>query len=290
MARLTPVQRHQLKVSAAADTAAGATTASQRAMQWLHTQRALLSALQSRQAREAHKAQVLPEIEPYLREVINNDTGTADPVVSYGTVWALDASHWQLALDLGEYVIAHGIAMPDEFQRNAATLIVDLMADAALAGRMQRADVDDYINAALSITKEANMPDQTRAKAHKAIAYGLAGKTTLAGQAGSWAGLTAANLSMALDHLTIAEQLDQNAGVKKDIAAVQKLLAKAEQQAKADPPAAATNTTDTTTAEAAAKTTASEAVASGKPAANKATTKATTKAPTRTSRRASKAA
>ena len=68
------------------------------------------------------------------------------------------------------------------------------------------------------------MPDPARAKVHKAIAYGLAGKTMLAGQAGDWAALDAAALQMALQHLTQAEQFDPECGVKKDIAAVQKLL------------------------------------------------------------------
>ena len=86
--------------------------------------------------------------------------------------------------------------------------------------------------------------------------------STLAGQAGSWAGLAPNVLAMALDHLQRAEQLDPKTGVKKDIAAVQKLLQKAEQ-------------TDTTTAEAANKTPGRAPGAGGaktttKPAAKKA--------------------
>lgn len=248
MARLTPMQRHQLRTQAAQASTTQAATGQQRAMQWLHTQRALLAALQSRQAREAHKAQVLPEIEPYLQGVLEADTGATDPVVQYAAVWALDAGDWGLAMELGDYAIRHGIPMPDEFQRNAPTLLLDLMADAALNGRIDAADVHVLVTDALTITEGQNMPDQTRAKAHKAIAYGLAGKTTLAGQAGSWKGLAANTLRLALKHLTTAEQLDPNSGVKKDIAAVQKLLDAADKPAapapaKAPAPAPARKTT-----------------------------------------------
>ena len=263
MSRITPMQRHQMRTRATQATTADALTGQQRALQWLHTQRGLLSALQSRQAREAHKTQVLPEIEPYLIGALDADTGAPDPVLQYATVWALDAADWPLAIRLGAYAIRHGIPMPDEFQRNAPTLLLDLMADAALTGRMQGADGVGHIVNALAITEGQNMPDQTRAKAHKAIAYGLAGKTTLAGQSGDWKGLRAPTLRMALDHLTQAEQLDQNAGVKKDIAAVQKLLA----------------ATNTTPAEAAEKPPGREPGAS-KPAAK--TTAKTTAAKKRT--------
>lgn len=272
MSRLTPMQRHQMRTQAAQASTTDALTGQQKALQWLHTQRGLLAALKSRQAREAHKAQVLPEIEPYLDGALAADTGTADPVIQYATVWALDAADWPLALKLGAYAIRHGIPMPDEFQRNAPTLIVDLMADAALAGRLTGADVEGYLADALTITEGQNMPDQTRAKAHKAIAYGLAGKTTLAGRAGDWKGLSDVTLAMALRHLTTAEQLDPNAGVKKDIAAVQKLLTAAKHN---------THTTDTTTAEAASKTPGRAPGAGGakttpKPAAKKAAPRKTT--------------
>ena len=257
MTRQSPMQRHQLRAAALHASQGGAQDGQQRAIQWLHTQRGHLSALQSRQAREAHKAQVLPEIEPYLRAALEADTGQPDPIVSYAAVWALDAAAWPLALELGAYVIRHGLALPDEFQRNAPTLLVDLMADAALTGRMPAADAPAHLLAALATTQGANMPDQTRAKAHKAIAYGLAGKTTLAGQAGSWQGLSAANLAMALEHLTRAEQLDPNVGVKKDIAAVQKLI-------KTTAP-----TTDQPPAEAEAKPPAHKAGGEGRPAPRK---------------------
>ena len=165
MARLTPMQRHQLRTQAAQASTTQAATGQQRALQWLHTQRALLSALQSRQAREAHKAQVLPEIEPYLHGVLEADTGAVDPVVQYAAVWSLDAGEWQLAIDLGQYAIRHGIPMPDEFQRNAPTLLLDLLADAALTGAMARDEINLHLPVAIAITEGQNMPAQTRAKA-----------------------------------------------------------------------------------------------------------------------------
>lgn len=237
MPRLTPMQEHQMRTNAAQASSAAALDEQQRALRWLYHQRTLLGGIQSRQAREAHKAQVMPEIAPYLQGVMQANTGQPDPVLSYAAVWAIDAGMWALACELGRYVIGHGLAMPDEFERNAATTLADLMADAALIGRMSAADARQWLPIVMQITAEADMPDQTRAKNHKAIAYGLAGKTTLAGQPGDWSVLDAATLRLALDHLLQAEQLDANAGVKKDIAAVQKLLQKQEQPADSSAPA-----------------------------------------------------
>ena len=268
MATLTPMQRHQLRTQAAAGEQAATLDGNQRALRWLHTQRGLLAALQSRQAREAHKAKVLPEIEPYLQTALAADSGAPDPVLQYATVWAMDAGAWPLAINLTAYAMRHGLAMPDEFKRSAPTLLCDLLADAILTGQPTQGDGPALMQQALTLTAEADMPDQTRAKSHKAIAYGLAGKTTLAGQAGSLAGLAPNVLAMALDHLQRAEQLDPKTGVKKDIAAVQKLLQKAEQP-------------DTTTAEAESKTPGRAPGAGGakttpKPAAKKAAPRKTT--------------
>ena len=239
---LSPVQAHQMRVRA---TQAGQTAAldeAQRAMHWLHAQKGLLSGIQSHQARHAHKAQVLPEILPYIDGVLAaahkqaqaGQAVPADPVLAHCAVWAIDAGDWPLAVRLAEHLIQHGLPMPDEFERTAATAFADLMSEAALYGRLPAGLVAHYMQQVAYITREQDMPDQTRAKVHKSIAYGMAGKTMLAGQAGEWAGLDAATLAMALQHLTQAERLDADCGVKKDIAAVQKLLAQAAPEAPAE--------------------------------------------------------
>lgn len=239
---LSPVQAHQMRIRA---TQAGQTAAldeAQRALHWLHAQKGLLSGIQSHQARHAHKAQVLPEILPYIDGVLAaahkqaqaGQAVTADPVLAHCAVWAIDAGDWPLAVRLAEHLIQHGLPMPDEFERTAATAFADMMSEAALYGRLPAGLAADYMRQVAALTQEHDMPDQSRAKVHKAIAYALAGKTLLAGQAGEWAGLDAATLAMALQHLTQAERLDAECGVKKDIAAVQKLLAQAAPEAPAE--------------------------------------------------------
>ena len=238
---LSPVQAHQMRVRA---TQAGQTAAldeAQRALHWLHAQKGLLSGIQSHQARHAHKAQVLPEILPYIDGVLAaahkqaqaGQAVPADPVLAHCAVWAIDAGDWPLAVRLAAHLIQHGLPMPDEFERTAATAFADMMSEAALYGRLPAGLAADYMRQVAALTQEHDMPDQSRAKVHKAIAYALAGKTLLAGQAGEWAGLDAATLAMALQHLTQAERLDADCGVKKDIAAVQKLLAQAAPEAPA---------------------------------------------------------
>ena len=228
----SPVQAHQMRIAAASATAESAQTTNATAARWLYDQRNLLAGLQSAQAREAHKAQVLPEIRPYLDGVLQANAGGADAIVSHCAVWAIDAGDWPLAIELAAYVVRHSLAMPDDFKRNAPTTMADMLADAALAGRMPASIAPQLLANLLDITADANMPDQTRAKNHKAIAYGLAGKTTRAGEPGDWSKVSPAALQLALHHLQLAEQLDDKCGVKKDIQAVSRLLTK-------DQPAAA---------------------------------------------------
>ena len=238
---LSPVQAHQMRIRAAQAGQTAALDEAQRALHWLHVQKGLLSGIRSHQARHAHKAQVLPEILPYIDGVLAaaqklDEAGQAvpaDPVVAHAAVWAIDAGDWPLAVRLAAHLIQHGLPMPDEFERTAATAFADMMSEAALYGRLPAGLAADYMRQVAALTQEHDMPDQSRAKVHKAIAYALAGKTLLAGQAGEWAGLDAATLAMALQHLTQAERLDADCGVKKDIAAVQKLLAQAAPEAPA---------------------------------------------------------
>lgn len=239
-----------------------------RAHKWLYDQTAMLRGIQSATGKEAHKAQVLPEITPYLEGVLQADTGAPDVVMATATVWAIDAamaqpSLWPQAVQLAAYVVRHDLPMPDQFKRNAPTLVVDLCADAALAGRIPKTIAPQLLASLLDLTQGANMPDQTRAKNHKAIAYALAGRTNKAGEPGDWANASTGALQTALEHLTEAERMDAGSGVKKDIQAVQKLLKERTPLRDADAPQAppADKPAPAKTAKAPAKTT--------KPAAKK---------------------
>lgn len=231
--RMTPVQAHQMRVNAQQQGEQAATSEKLRAQQWLYHQTALLRGLQSTAAREAHKALVLPEIAPYLTGILDADSGQPDDIVTTCTVWAIDAAcHgsgiWTLATNLADYVIRHDLPMPDQFKRNAPTLVADLISDAALAGRIPAPLARNVLSQVLDMTTPADiaarMPDPARAKLHKAIAYALAGKTTKASDPGDWTTCTPGALRQAIKHLTQAETLDEKSGVKKDIQAVQKLL------------------------------------------------------------------
>ena len=245
MARLTPMQAHQMRVNAQQHSQQAAEGAQPRALKWLYDQTVILRGIQSTASKEAHKAQVLPEITPYLEGVMQADSGQPDAIFATCTVWAIDAAcaepaHWPQAMHLIAYAVRHALPMPDQFKRNAPTLVVDLCADAALAGRIPAAIAPQLLAALLDLTEGANMPDQSRAKNHKAIAYAMAGRTTKAGEPGDWASVSTGGLQVALDHLTEAERLDEKCGVKKDIGTVQKLLkARATPAETAAPPAPA---------------------------------------------------
>ncbi len=120
------------------------------------------------------------------------------------------------ALDIADYVLEHGLALPDQYRRDAATLVAEEIAEQALRpGGPDIATAD--LSATEALTRDHDMPDEVRAKIHKALGLRLADE-----------GLTAP----AIEQLDRAMQLNEHIGVKKRLDQLRRELKK--QQA-ADP-------------------------------------------------------
>lgn len=146
----------------------------------------------------------------------------ADDVLPTVMVWALDTGDWSRGLQLAEHVLRFGIALPARYNRDAATVIVDLIADAALAAQQARQRFPiDVLERVEALTATVDMHDQPRAKLAKAIAQELVAEAdaTTAGP------LAATFLSQrALELLRRALALDTRSGVKGQIARLEKAL------------------------------------------------------------------
>lgn len=147
----------------------------------------------------------------------------ADDVLPTIMVWAFDIGDWPRALELAAHVLRFKLALPSRYERDAATLIVDSVADAALKAHFvtkQRFPID-VLDTVDRLTAGIDMHDQPRAKLAKAIGIELLAEAdaTTAGP------LAASILSMrALASLRHALHLDSRIGVKGQINRLEKAL------------------------------------------------------------------
>ena len=281
---LTPAQRHFQRVMAErhgktdeqSDTAR---TAHEQIMHRLRMDQSALKRVQSDQAKAAMKRQLLPHYEGWIEGTLDGDSGRQDEVIVTLMVWAIDAGDYVLAARIGRYVVAHGLLMPDRFNRTAATILVDEICDPILVQVKadDTTDVTPYLavlDEVADFTAGSDMPDVGRAKLCKARAFALRNGTT-------------EEQTTALALLRQALTLDAGAGVKKEIERLARVVKKAAAQTGTD----GTDSTDggegTEGAGDAGGDTAAdgagEAAASSDPAvaASATATKATRKSPTR---------
>ncbi|WP_200783960.1 phage terminase small subunit [Klebsiella variicola] len=281
---LTPAQRHFQRVMAErhgktdeqSDTAR---TAHEQIMHRLRMDQSALKRVQSDQAKAAMKRQLLPHYEGWIEGTLDGDSGRQDEVIVTLMVWAIDAGDYVLAARIGRYVVAHGLLMPDRFNRTAATILVDEICDPILVQVKadDTTDVKPYLavlDEVADFTAGSDMPDVVRAKLCKARAFALRNGTT-------------EEQTTALALLRQALTLDAGAGVKKEIERLARVVKKAAAQTGTD----GTDSTDggegTEGAGDAGGDTAAdgagEAAASSDPgvAASATATKATRKSPTR---------
>lgn len=210
----TPAQRHFQKVMAEKESAKAADSnirpdANQyelmMAQLYEHTRQ--LKAIESIKAKGELKATLLPVYGPYIDGVLASDAGIQDDVVMTVLVWSIDAQDWDGALEIAEYALKHNMELPDKYQRSTVCVITEQIAEAA--------KVADTVPLAIlqrtgQLIDGQDMPDQVRAKFHKAL--GLT--------------LEASEPQASLNNLRLALSFDEKAGVKKDIDRLERAVKK----------------------------------------------------------------
>jgi hypothetical protein len=150
-----------------------ARTAHEQIMHRLRMDQSALKRVQSDQAKAAMKRQLLPHYEGWIEGTLDGDSGRQDEVIVTLMVWAIDAGDYALAARIGRYVVAHGLLMPDRFNRTAATVLVDEICDPILVQVKadDTTDVTPYLavlDEVADFTAGSDMPDVVRAKLCKA--------------------------------------------------------------------------------------------------------------------------
>lgn len=233
--RLTPAQRHQLKVRAAADAAArsdshgdmqGATTYELQLIQ-LKQDQLHLKQYQSLDAKAKLKPELLQKYDAYIDGVLAADRGVQDEVLTTLMVWHFDCHSFATGLRIAGYALKHNLVMPDRFARTTATLVAEEVANAALTAlRAGQPFALPVLAEASDLTADRDMPDEVRAKLLMASALALQPD-----EASPLATLEQAGIL-----LTEAIRLHDRVGAKKDLERIERWLKKhAESQAQPAP-------------------------------------------------------
>src|SRR3546814_20603927 len=85
-------------------------------------------------------------------------------------VWLIDIGDFESALSLAEFVLRHKVPMPSRYERDAATIIVEEIADAAIKAQNANESFSlDILDEAADLTAGCDIHDPVRAKLFKAI-------------------------------------------------------------------------------------------------------------------------
>ena len=238
---MTPAQRHRARVLAALQAQAAAAAdpygpmlgaEHELMLAQLHQHLRTLKSIQSVERKIEAKRTLVGDFDNYLAGVLQADAGAQDAVVTTVLVWHLDVGNWVQALQLADYALRHQLQLPDRYNRNLPTLLLDEVSEAALKGELTGHTALVTLAKVDQLTAELDAHDQARAKLHKAIGWACMGKTATQDVEVKELALDMATLAM--QHLTRAMALNDKVGVKKDVERLERRLK--DLQVSASPP------------------------------------------------------
>jgi hypothetical protein len=219
---LNPARRHFLRTVAAKAAVAGnademppaTASAYELMLRQLAEHRRELKKIQSVERKIEAKRGYLPAYADWIAGTLDARRGTQDDVLVTVLIWTLDTNNLPAALPLARYALQHGLTLPDNYQRTLGCVIAEEFAEAAMRllarDAVKAADRDTLLEVA-EITADEDMPDEVRAKLHRAIGY-------------AWREY---DFEAALRHLKTALKLNDKVGVKKDIERLEREIKKA---------------------------------------------------------------
>ncbi|HEX8583069.1 MAG TPA: phage terminase small subunit [Allosphingosinicella sp.] len=187
------------------------------------------------------KREMLPHYDAWVAGVcdaldrgVAGDVGEILPTVM---VWRIDTADYAGAADLAERVILHRLPLPTRYQRQAPTLIVEEIADAALRdlGNGEAAPLD-VLEDIERLTHGEDMPDEVRAKLMKAIGFEYDRRAAAASELPDAAADLAEAQRRALSAMAAAHKLHDRSGVKDRMRKIERSQAKAATAAAASAP------------------------------------------------------
>ena len=173
----------------------------------------------------AAKREMLPEYVDWVKGLLNADagvgTGVSAEVLPTILIWLIDMGEFWDALELVPFVLRHKVEMPARYNRDAATIVVEEIAEAALKAHNAGEDFDLCVLLRVAeLTDAIDMHDQARAKLRKAT--GAQQLRIAEDMEANGDGL--AMIEAALASLKVAQALNDRIGVKDKIKRAEKLL------------------------------------------------------------------
>ena len=204
------------------------TNAYEQQLMQLNSDKNRLKNIQSKQNKVELKRQLLPNYKPYLQGILEVKPGVQDAVVTEMLVWSIDVAEYDFALDLAEYVLEHGLKLPDRFERSEACFITEDIADEFLKVLKTDVSIDITVLERLEslITDESldkskrDMPDEVKAKLY--LALGKAEMRLITGEQL----VDLVHATRARDFLEQACKLDDKCGGRTDLNKMTKLVTK----------------------------------------------------------------
>ncbi|KAF1072709.1 MAG: hypothetical protein GAK45_00144 [Pseudomonas citronellolis] len=225
----SPAKRHFQQVTAALAAAAAAGSnqtmaglnAYELQLSQLLNDRARLKGIQSTETKIELKRELLPAYDPYIAGVLSAGQGAQDEVVTTIMLWRLDIGDFSGGLDIAAYMFQYKLPMTDRFKRSSGCLVAEEIADAAIKTYKAGEEFDiDVLTRTAELTAEQDMPDQVRAKLHRAL--GLAALHGLNDENLGRSGQVAAGIT----DLKRAIELHESCGAKKELEAAERLQKK----------------------------------------------------------------
>lgn len=224
--KLTPAQRHRqaaLAQKEVTNITEGPNAVYRMLQLKLREDKQALKSKQSIQAKIELKRELIGHYDEWINATLSAGKGDQDNILTTLMLWHIDIGGFERALDIADYAMTHKLKMPDAHQRTLATVVAEEIADTAKKLATSD-DIDDeqiaQVLRASTMTAEADMPDQVRAKLSRQV--GELTETT--------------NPVFALDNFQTALKFDENSGVKGSIKRLEKQLKeKTEQEPKAVP-------------------------------------------------------
>jgi hypothetical protein len=210
---------------------AASTAAAQIAMRLTHDLRRLKQ-IQSITLKIAAKREMLPDyaawVEGLLSGAAKAGAGASGDVLPTIMVWKIDVGDFAGAMPLIEHVLRHDVPMPQRYERTAATLITEEVAEAAIKAQAAGEPFDLAVLEQIeALVDGIDMHDQVRAKLMKAIGSELDRTARHPANADAY---TLATLQRSRAALLEAQSLHDRVGVKSILRSVEKRLAAAQPQ------------------------------------------------------------
>ena len=222
---LTPAQEHVQRILAEQSQPQTTESTNGTLLMQLVGDKRELGALQSIEARIARKREFLPKYAGFIEGVLSNSTGLSEDdttLLQELYVWLVDTFDLQRTSQLYDWMQTHNVALPARMNRNLAAFAAEELSERIKAKLSAGQAIDeDTLTMLEQLTERLDaqdMHDVVRAKWYKQMGLLLASHQ---------------QYTRAHAHLSRANQLDDNCGVKTELKRLDKLIA---EQGNSTPP------------------------------------------------------